>query len=151
MATVLSHLLLSNICKLLFKRLSVTDPRAVDEVVSLVLDVWLLSLSHCSLQKWSLALWNDSALLGSYPATFAPSRAKFPPASTLKASTSDPKLRPGDIFPSSWELWRYRAAGMLLSEVLKGTSSGNSLLWRMVAKKNCKEDHTKRKKINHKT
>lgn len=75
-------------------------------VVCLVLDFWLLFLFSCLLQKWTLALWNDSARPVSCPATFALFKALCPPALTLKASTFDPKIYLGDVMlPGMLPLW----------------------------------------------
>lgn len=70
---------------------------------------WFLAtfLFSCLLQKWSLALWNDSARPASCPATFALFKALCPPALTPKASTFDPKMYLGDVMlPGMLPLWK---------------------------------------------
>lgn len=68
-----------------------TVPMAALPLDSLSVDVWLMFMCPCPLQRWSPALWHDSAPPVSYPATSATSKAPCPPASTPKASTCDPQ------------------------------------------------------------
>lgn len=91
---------------------------------------WFLAtfLFSCLLQKWSLALWNDSARPASCPATFALFKALCPPALTPKASTFDPKMYLGDVMlPGMLPLWSDALKGILIwkhFEIQEGETCG---------------------------